>query len=131
MLINNAAVARAVSFADMPDELGDETVETNLTGAYNGCKIFLPGMIETHRGRIINIASTTAKVGFSFVTAHSASKHDLLGLTRSLALDTARVGVTVNAICPGDIDDERSHENAKLMAETTGQSIYFIFGVAH
>jgi NAD(P)-dependent dehydrogenase (short-subunit alcohol dehydrogenase family) len=72
--------------------VGDETLESNLTGAYNGCKIFLPGMLEAQWGRIINIASTTAKVGFSPVTPHSASKHDLLGLTRSLALETARVG---------------------------------------
>jgi NAD(P)-dependent dehydrogenase (short-subunit alcohol dehydrogenase family) len=123
ILINNAGIARAVSFVDTPDELWDETLETNLTGAYNCCKIFLPGMIQAKWGRIINIASTTAKVGYSHVTAYTASKHGLLGLTRSLALETARQGITVNAICPGYIDDERTEENAKVFAEKTGKTV--------
>ena len=122
VLINNAGIAQAVNFTDMPDDLWDETLETNLTGAYNCCKAFLPAMIRAKWGRIINIASTTAKVGFSHVTAYTASKHGLLGLTRSLALETARLGVTVNAICPGYINDERTRENAKIMAEKTGKS---------
>jgi NAD(P)-dependent dehydrogenase (short-subunit alcohol dehydrogenase family) len=123
ILINNAGIARAVSFVDTPDELWDETLETNLTGAYNCCKIFVPGMIQARWGRIINIASTTAKVGYSYVTAYTASKHGLLGLTRSLALETARQGITVNAICPGYIDDERTEENAKIFAEKTGKTV--------
>ena len=123
ILINNAGIARAVNFADMPDKLWDETLETNLTGAYNCCKVFLPDMIRAKWGRIINIASTAAKVGFSHVTAYTASKHGLLGLTRALALETAQQGITVNAICPGYIDDARTHENAKLMAEKTGKRI--------
>ena len=122
ILINNAGIARAVKFTDMPDELWDDTLATNLTGAHNCCKVFLPGMTFSSWGRIINIASTTAKVGYSHVTAYTASKHGLLGLTRSLALETAPHGVTVNAICPGYIDDERTHENAQLMAEKTGKS---------
>jgi NAD(P)-dependent dehydrogenase (short-subunit alcohol dehydrogenase family) len=129
ILINNAGIARAVNFADMPDDLWDETLETNLTGAYNCCKIFLAGMIQAKWGRIINIASTTAKVGYSHVTAYTASKHGLLGLTRSLALETAQQGITVNAICPGYVDDERTRENAKLMAEKTGKSTQEILQV--
>lgn len=121
ILINNAGIARAVSFSDMSDGQWDQTIDTNLTGAYNCCKVFLPGMIQSKWGRIINIASTTAKVGYSHVTAYTASKHGLLGLTRSLALETARQGITVNAICPGYIDDERTHENARVMAEKTGK----------
>ena len=123
VLVNNAGIARAVSFSDMPNELWDDTLQVNLTGAYNCCKVFLPAMLRAKWGRIINIASTAAKVGFSHVTAYTASKHGLLGLTRSLALETARAGVTVNAICPGYVDDERTHENAKIMAEKTGKSV--------
>jgi NAD(P)-dependent dehydrogenase (short-subunit alcohol dehydrogenase family) len=123
ILINNAGIAQAVSFSDMPDDLWDETVATNLTGAYNCCKVFLPAMVQAKWGRIINIASTAAKVGYRHATAYTASKHGLLGLTRALALETARAGVTVNAICPGYVDDERTHENAVAMAEKTGKSV--------
>ena len=123
ILINNAGIARAVSVADMSDEQWDETLATNLTGAYNCCKVFLPAMVQANWGRIINIGSTTAKVGYSHVTAYTASKHGLLGLTRSLALETARYGVTVNMICPGYIDDERTRENARVMAEKTCRSV--------
>lgn len=123
ILVNNAGIARAVSFVDMTDETWDQTLDTNLTGAYNCCKAFLPAMVEAKWGRILNIASTTAKVGYSHVTAYTASKHGLLGLTRSLALETARQGITVNAICPGYVDDERTRENARVMAEKTGKSV--------
>jgi NAD(P)-dependent dehydrogenase (short-subunit alcohol dehydrogenase family) len=123
ILINNAGIARAVNFFDMPDDLWDETLAVNLTGAYNCCKVFLPAMVRARWGRIINIASTSAKVGYRHVSAYTASKHGLLGLTRSLALETARDGVTVNAICPGYIDDERTHDNARVMAERTVRSI--------
>ncbi len=123
VLINNAGIARAMSFLDMPDSLWNETLETNLTGAYHCCKAFLPGMIESGWGRIINIASTAGKVGYPHVTAYASSKHGLLGLTRALALETARLKITVNAICPGYIDDERTRDNARRMAEKTGKSV--------
>lgn len=123
ILVNNAGIAQAMSFLEMPESLWDETVKTNLTGAYYCCKAFLPEMIESGWGRIINIASTTAKVGYSHVTAYASSKHGLLGLTRSLALETARLKITVNAICPGYIDDELTRDNARRMAEKTGKSV--------
>ena len=121
ILVNNAGIAGAMSFLEMPDSLWDETLQTNLTGAYYCCKVFLPGMIESRWGRIINIASTMGKVGYSHVTAYTSSKHGLLGLTRSLALETARLRITVNAICPGYIDDELTRDNARRMAEKTGK----------
>lgn len=122
VLVNNAGIARAAAFLDMPDNLWDETLQTNLTAACYCCQAFLPGMIKIGWGRIISIASTAAKVGYPYVSAYASSKHGLLGLTRSLALETARLGVTVNAICPGYIDGELTRENARRMAQKTGRS---------
>jgi NAD(P)-dependent dehydrogenase (short-subunit alcohol dehydrogenase family) len=123
ILVNNAGLAQAGSFLEMPDRLWDETIKTNLTGAYNSCKVFLPAMIESSWGRIINIASTMAKLAYSHVSAYTASKHGILGLTRALALETATAGITVNAICPGYLDNERTRANAERMAERTGKTV--------
>jgi NAD(P)-dependent dehydrogenase (short-subunit alcohol dehydrogenase family) len=123
ILINSAGVAPAASFLEMSDGVWDDVLRVNLTGTYNCCKTFLPGMVQSGWGRIINIASTTAKVAYSHVSAYTTSKHGVLGLTRSLALETAKLGVTVNAICPGYVDTELTRENARRMANKTGKSI--------
>jgi NAD(P)-dependent dehydrogenase (short-subunit alcohol dehydrogenase family) len=123
ILINSAGIAPAVSFLEMSDDVWDDVLRVNLTGTYNCCKAFLPGMIRSGWGRIINIASTTAKVAYSHVSAYTTSKHGVLGLTRSLALETAKLGVTVNAICPGYVDTELTRENARRMADKTGKSL--------
>jgi NAD(P)-dependent dehydrogenase (short-subunit alcohol dehydrogenase family) len=123
ILVNNAGMAKAAGFLEMPDSLWDDILKTNLTGPYNCCKVFLPGMIDARWGRIINIGSTTSKVAYPHVSAYVSSKHGLLGLTRVLALETARLGITVNAICPGYLDDELTHANARQMAEKTGKTV--------
>jgi NAD(P)-dependent dehydrogenase (short-subunit alcohol dehydrogenase family) len=123
VLINNAGIAPAVSFLEMPDSLWHEVLNINLSGTYNCCKTFLPAMIRSRWGRIINIASTTAKVAYSHVSAYTSSKHGVLGLTRSLALESAKSGVTVNAICPGYLDTPLTHKSAALMAQKTGKTV--------
>lgn len=123
ILINSAGIAPAASFFEMADDVWDDVLRVNLTGIYNCSKIFLPGMVRSGWGRIINIASTTSKVAYSHVSAYTTSKHGVLGLTRSLAIETAKLGVTVNAICPGYVDTELTRENARRMAEKTGKSI--------
>ena len=123
LLINNAGIAPAASFLEMPDRLWEEVLRVNLTGSYNCCKVFLPEMIAAKWGRIINIASTVAKVAYSHTSAYTTSKHAVLGLTRALALEMARSGVTVNAICPGYVETELTLNNVRLMAEKTGKRV--------
>ena len=121
VLINNAGMAPAVSFLEMDDRLWEEVLKVNLTGTYYCCKVFLPGMIASGWGRIINIASTVSKIAYPHISAYATSKHAVLGLSRALAVETARSGVTVNAICPGYVDTDLTQKNAKLMAEKNRQ----------
>lgn len=123
ILINNAGVAAAAGFLEMPDQLWEDVLRVNLTGTYHCCKIFLPEMIASGWGRIINIASIVAKVAYSHTSAYTTSKHALLGLTRALAVEMARSGVTVNAICPGYVETDLTLNNARLMAEKTGRRV--------
>lgn len=123
VLINNAGIAPAVSFLEMDDRLWEEVLKVNLTGTYYCCKVFLPGMIASEWGRIINIASTVAKVAYSHISAYTVSKHAVLGLTRALAVEMARSGVTVNAVCPGYVDTDLTLNNARLMAEKMGKRV--------
>ena len=117
VLVNNAGIAPAASFLEMQDSLWEEVMRVNLTGTYNCCKVFLPEMLALRWGRIINIASTVAKVAYSHISAYVTSKHAVLGLTRALAVETAKFGVTVNAVCPGYVDTALTRRNALLMAE--------------
>ena len=122
ILVNGAGIAPAASFLEMDDALLDEVMRVNFKGTYHCCKRFLEPMIGAGWGRIINIASTTAKTAYPYTAAYTASKHAVLGLTRVLALETARKGVTVNAICPGYVDTELTRENARRMAVAAGST---------
>lgn len=105
-LVNNAAIgasahlAPAVSF---DDDAWDRTMLVNATVPYLLSKATLPHMIDSGWGRIVNVASVHARIPLVHGLAYTASKHALLGVTRTMALETARVGVTVNAICPGPV----------------------------
>ena len=123
VLVNNAGIAPAAGFVEMQDSLWEEVMRVNLTGTYNCCKVFLAEMLASNWGRIINIASTVAKVAYSHISAYVTSKHAVLGLTRALAVETAQFGVTVNAVCPGYVDTGLTRRNALLMAEKRGKPL--------
>ena len=122
ILVNNAGITASVKFAETDDALWERIIQVNLNGPYYCCKAVVPQMIARKWGRIINIASIGALQGMPFSSAYSASKHGLLGLTRSLALELARFGITANAICPGWVETDMFRESVANLVEKTGRS---------
>jgi NAD(P)-dependent dehydrogenase (short-subunit alcohol dehydrogenase family) len=97
----------------------DRTFAVNATAALLAMQAVLPAMRAAGWGRIVNVASTAGLKGMAYVTAYCAAKHGLIGLTRSLAIETARKGVTVNAVCPGYTDtDIARHTIDNIVAKT-------------
>lgn len=122
ILVNNAGGAASGPFLKQDDEVFQRMLDINLLAAVTGARLVLSGMIERRFGRIVNIASTASLKGYSYVSAYVAAKHAVLGFTRALALETARRGVTVNAICPGFTDTDLVAGSVETIVRQSGRS---------
>jgi 3-hydroxybutyrate dehydrogenase len=106
ILVNNAGQSEGAELHNTSRELWDRMLAVNLTGTFLCTQQVLPGMRQAGGGRIINIASTAGLKGYTRITAYCAAKHGVVGFTRALAMETARTGVTVNAVCPAYTETE-------------------------
>jgi 3-hydroxybutyrate dehydrogenase len=126
ILVNNAGIGSSANpkpVIDYDDAFWELLLHVNLTVPYLFSKKALPSMIERKYGRIIMTASVNSKVGLMHGAAYAASKHGLLGLVRTLAMETARQGITVNAICPGPVRTRMNNLRVELDAKRLGKSV--------
>lgn len=122
LLVNNAGQVESRAFKRADLAHWQRMLDVNLTGTFLCTQAVVPGMVERGFGRIVNVASTAALKGYGYVAAYCAAKHGVLGLTRALAQELAKSGVTVNAVCPGYTDTEIVAEAVANIVAKTGRT---------
>jgi 3-hydroxybutyrate dehydrogenase len=123
ILVNNVGMQHICLVDEFPEDKWDQMLAVNLSAAFHATKAALPGMKQKGWGRIINIASAHGLVASAGKAAYVASKHGLVGLTKVTAIETARFGVTVNAICPGWVRTPLVEKQVQDRAARSGRSL--------
>jgi 3-hydroxybutyrate dehydrogenase len=123
VLVNNAGAAESASLERTTDAMWDRIMELDATAPFRVTRALVPSMIKAGWGRVINIASNAGVSGYGYTTAYCAAKHAMVGMTRGLAIDLARTGVTINALCPGWVATQMVEEAAERIAAKTGRSV--------
>jgi 2-hydroxycyclohexanecarboxyl-CoA dehydrogenase len=127
VLVNNAGWDVFRPFVETSPEDWDKIISINLTGALNMHHAVLPGMVERKRGRIVNVSSDAARVGSSGEAVYAACKAGLIGLSKTIAREHARSGITINVVCPGS--STRSFTPTTSRARAIRKSLMRRFGV--
>lgn len=122
VLVNNAGQAESAPFAKTDLALWERMLAVNLTGTFLCAREALPDMLGRGGGRIVNVASTAGLTGYAYVAAYCAAKHGVVGLTRALALETAKRGITVNAVCPGYTETDIIRDAVANIMTKTGKT---------
>lgn len=122
ILVNNAGQAGSAPLAKTGLALWEKMLAVNLTGTFLCIREALPEMTQRGSGRIVNVASTAGLLGYAYVAAYCASKHGVIGLTRAVALEAAKSGVTVNAVCPGYTETDIVQDAVANIVAKTGKS---------
>ena len=122
ILINNAGQASSAPFMKMDVGLWQQMLAVNLSGTMFCMQQVLPAMAAAGWGRIVNVASTAGLVGYAYVAAYAAAKHGVVGLTRALALEYAKSGITINAVCPGYTETEIVKNSIDRVVAKTGRT---------
>jgi NAD(P)-dependent dehydrogenase (short-subunit alcohol dehydrogenase family) len=119
ILVNNAGITPSAPLHNTDLKLWNEVLEINLTGAFLCTRAALADMYAAQWGRIVNVASIAGLKGGPYISAYCASKHGMIGMTRALAYEAAKRGVTVNAICPGYVETDIVTRAAENIASKT------------
>ena len=123
ILVNNAGIHASGPVQRTDDDTWDAVMAVDLTAPFLLSRACLPSMYERGWGRIVNVASVAGKIGLKYGAAYSAAKHGLIGLTRSLAMEGARKGVTANAICPSWTETQMLDEAVETAARATNRTV--------